>query len=60
MSGMMIPARMTPKTCPNCVHHHYEENEEEIELGVCFLRRKLVKDKFQAATCPDYYTGRSE
>ncbi len=47
--------RSTPN-CLNCVHHQYEENEEEVEVLVCFLRRKHIKRPEEAADCISYYT----
>ncbi len=46
-----------PKNCLNCVHHQYEENQEEIEVLVCFLRRKLIDNPNKATNCPSYYTA---
>lgn len=57
----------TSKSCLNCVHHNYEENSEEVEVLVCFLRvasakrkHKLIEKAEQAGDCPNYYTGSYE
>ena len=48
------------KSCLNCVHANYEENSEEVEVLVCFLRRKLIEKSEQAGECASYYTGSYE
>ena len=51
---------MEPKNCLNCVHHNYEENDEEVEVLVCFVRRKQIAMLEQAENCPSYYRGLDE
>jgi len=54
------PTTPKAKNCLNCVHHTYEENGEEVEVLVCFLRRKLIEQPEQAEDCVSYYTGSDE
>ncbi len=51
---------MKQRTCLDCVHHHYEENEEEVEVLVCFQRRKLIRDIQQAQDCQHLYTANQD
>jgi len=51
---------MEHKNCVNCVLHVYEENDEEVEVLVCILRRKRIENPQQAATCPNFYRGNDE
>ncbi len=52
----------TTPNCLNCVHHQYEENEEEVAeaklpyILVCFQRRKPIEQPEEAADCISYYT----
>lgn len=48
------------KSCLKCVHHIYEENSEEVEVFVCFLRRKLIAMLEAAEECLNYYRGLDE
>ena len=57
----------TAKSCLHCVHHTCEENGEEVEVLVCFLRvasakqkHKLIEKLEQAGECVSYYTGSYE
>ncbi len=50
------------RNCLNCVHHTYEENQEEVAEAklpcvlVCFQRRKVIEKQEQAVDCISYYT----
>ncbi len=50
------------RSCLNCVHHYYEENQEEVAEAklpcvlICFQRRKVIEKPEQAVDCISYYT----